>query len=89
MLESLKVLRNKSIAAAFEIVYLITFKDKSHIPQVTKEIKSLAKWYITSGEEWYCHSDDSLEEFKKKFLTLTSLTEEQVIFSQDHLPFSK
>ncbi len=67
MLEKLKALKNKTMAAAFEIVYMVTFKDKSAIPQVTPAIQSLAKWYITSGDEWYGHSEDSLEDFKAKF----------------------
>lgn len=89
MLEKLKALKNKTMAAAFGIVYMVTFKDKSAIPQVTPVIQSLAKWYITSGDEWYGHSEDSLEDFKAKFLDLTGLTEEQVVFTKEHLPFSK
>ncbi|WP_019781389.1 DUF3884 family protein [Streptococcus sobrinus] len=87
--DKLRSLKNKMAASVFEVVYMVNFEDKSAIPQVTEEIKSLAKWYITSGDEWYGHSEDSLEDFKAKFLKLTGLTEEQVVFSKDYLPFSK
>ncbi|HGE7366172.1 TPA: DUF3884 family protein, partial [Streptococcus pneumoniae] len=27
-------------------------------------MESLGKWYVSTGKEWICHSDDELEEFK-------------------------
>ncbi|HHE3257052.1 TPA: DUF3884 family protein, partial [Streptococcus pneumoniae] len=30
-------------------------------------MESLGKWYVSTGKEWICHSDDELEEFKNLF----------------------
>ncbi|TVW18628.1 DUF3884 family protein, partial [Streptococcus pneumoniae] len=41
----------------------------SQIPCLTsEELKSIGKWYDSTGKEWNCHSDDELEEFKNLFL---------------------
>ncbi|WP_363809651.1 DUF3884 family protein [Streptococcus pneumoniae] len=34
----------------------------------SEELKSLGKWYVSTGKEWICHSHDDLEEFKNLFL---------------------
>ncbi|HFM9969591.1 TPA: DUF3884 family protein, partial [Streptococcus pneumoniae] len=26
----------------------------------SEELKSLGKWYVSTGKEWICHSDDEL-----------------------------
>ncbi|HEU8836908.1 TPA: DUF3884 family protein, partial [Streptococcus pneumoniae] len=57
------------IQSIYEKVYIINFEKCSQIPCLTsEELKSLGKWYVSTGKEWICHSDDELEEFKNLFL---------------------
>ncbi|HGJ7032341.1 TPA: DUF3884 family protein [Streptococcus pneumoniae] len=57
------------IQSIYEKVYIINFEKHSQIPCLTsEELKSLGKWYVSTGKEWICHSDDDLEEFKNLFL---------------------
>ena len=54
------------IQSIYEKVYIINFDKCSQIPCLTnEELKSLGKWYVSTGKEWICHSDYELEEFKK------------------------
>ncbi|HGS0571267.1 TPA: DUF3884 family protein, partial [Streptococcus pneumoniae] len=51
------------IQSIYEKVYIINFEKCSQIPCLTsEELKSLGKWYVSTGKEWICHSDDELEE---------------------------
>ena len=89
MFEKVKDIISKSVSLAYEKVYVITFKGTDK-PIIYKEkLSELGKWYVSGGEEWICHSDIPLEEFKEKFLFLINVLPEQVSFREDHLPFSK
>ncbi|HEV1911639.1 TPA: DUF3884 family protein, partial [Streptococcus pneumoniae] len=57
------------IQSIYEKVYIINFEKCSQMPCLTsEELKSLGKWYVSTGKEWICHSDADLEEFKNLFL---------------------
>lgn len=62
------------IQSIYEKVYIINFEKCSQTPCLTnEELKSLGKWYVSTGKEWICHSDYELEEFKNLFLILSIL----------------
>ncbi|CIV72096.1 putative bacteriocin [Streptococcus pneumoniae] len=53
-------------------------------------MKSLGKWYVSTGKEWICHSDDELEEFKNLFLNFINPEEWDTISSDsDFMPFQQ
>lgn len=65
------------IQSIYEKVYIINFEKYSQIPCLTsEELKSLGKWYVSTGKEWICHSDDELEEFKNLFLNFINFSSE-------------
>ncbi|ACO23907.1 tagatose 1,6-diphosphate aldolase [Streptococcus pneumoniae GA18523] len=56
----------------------------------SEELKSLGKWYVSTGKEWICHSDDELEEFKNLFLNFINPEEWDTISSDsDFMPFQQ
>lgn len=53
-------------------------------------IESLGKWYVSTGKEWICHSDDELEEFKNLFLNFINPEEwDTISFDSDFMPFQQ
>ncbi|HEU9314292.1 TPA: DUF3884 family protein, partial [Streptococcus pneumoniae] len=55
-----------------------------------EELKSLGKWYVSTGKEWICHSDDDLEEFKNLFLNFINPEEwDTISFDSDFMPFQQ
>lgn len=79
------------IQSIYEKVYIINFEKYSQIPCLTsEELKSLGKWYVSTGKEWICHSDDELEEFKNLFLNFINSEEWDTISSDsDFMPFQQ
>lgn len=65
------------------------FRKCSQIPCLTsEELKSLGKWYVSTGKEWICHSDADLEEFKNLFLNFINPEEwDTISFDSDFMPF--
>lgn len=56
----------------------------------SEELKSLGKWYVSTGKEWICHSDDELEEFKNLFLNFINPEEwDTISFDSDFMPFQQ
>ncbi|HGK9476281.1 TPA: DUF3884 family protein [Streptococcus pneumoniae] len=44
------------IQSIYEKVYIINFEKCSQMPCLTsEELKSLGKWYVSTGKEWICH----------------------------------
>ena len=79
------------IQSIYEKVYIINFEKCSQTPCLTnEELKSLGKWYVSTGKEWICHSDYELEEFKNLFLKFLINPEEwdNISFDSDFMPFS-
>ncbi|HEU9178004.1 TPA: DUF3884 family protein, partial [Streptococcus pneumoniae] len=55
-----------------------------------EELKSLGKWYVSTGKEWICHSDDELEEFKNLFLNFINPEGwDTISFDSDFMPFQQ
>ncbi|HFS5281710.1 TPA: DUF3884 family protein [Streptococcus pneumoniae] len=53
-------------------------------------MESLGKWYVSTGKEWICHSDDELEEFKNLFLSFINPEEwDTISFDSDFMPFQQ
>ncbi|EJH03221.1 tagatose-bisphosphate aldolase [Streptococcus pneumoniae] len=56
----------------------------------SEELKSLGKWYVSTGKEWICHSDDELEEFKNLFLNFINPEGwDTISFDSDFMPFQQ
>ncbi|HHK7827849.1 TPA: DUF3884 family protein, partial [Streptococcus pneumoniae] len=56
----------------------------------SEELKSLGKWYVSTGKEWICHSDDDLEEFKNLFLNFINPEEwDTISFDSDFMLFQQ
>ncbi|HGR0331820.1 TPA: DUF3884 family protein [Streptococcus pneumoniae] len=48
------------IQSIYEKIYIINFEKCSQIPCLTsEELKSLGKWYVSTGKEWDTISFDS------------------------------
>lgn len=88
------------IQSIYEKVYIINFEKYSQILCLTsEELKSLGKWYVSTGKEWICHSDgkewichsdDELEEFKNLFLNFINPEEwDTISFDSDFMPFQQ
>ena len=77
------------IKSVYEKVYIINFEQCSHIPSLTKDqLASLGKWYVSTGKEWFCHSDYELEEFQKIFLSFANADDnDKISFDSDFMPF--
>ena len=77
------------IKSVYEKVYIINFEQCSHIPSLTKDqFASLGKWYVSTGKEWFCHSDYELEEFQKIFLSFVNADDnDKISFDSDFMPF--
>ena len=77
------------IKSVYEKVYIINFEQCSHIPSLTKDqLASLGKWYVSTGKEWFCHSDYELEEFQKIFLSFVNADDnDKISFDSDFMPF--
>ena len=77
------------IKSVYEKVYIINFEQRSHIPSLTKDqLASLGKWYVSTGKEWFCHSDYELEEFQKIFLSFVNADDnDKISFDSDFMPF--
>ncbi|HEW0672279.1 TPA: DUF3884 family protein [Streptococcus pneumoniae] len=79
------------IQSIYEKVYIINFEKYSQILCLTsEELKSLGKWYVSTGKEWICHSDDELEEFKNLFLNFINPEEwDTISFDSDFMSFQQ
>ena len=77
------------IKSVYEKVYIINFEQCSHIPSLTKDqLASLGQWYVSTGKEWFCHSDYELEEFQKIFLSFVNADDnDKISFDSDFMPF--
>lgn len=77
------------IKSVYEKVYINNFEQCSHIPSLTKDqLASLGKWYVSTGKEWFCHSDYELEEFQKIFLSFVNADDnDKISFDSDFMPF--
>ena len=77
------------IQSIYEKVYIINFEKCSQIPYLTnEELKSLGKWYVSTGKEWICHSDYELEEFKNIFFSFVNSDDrDKISFDSDFMPF--
>ena len=77
------------IKSVYEKVYIINFEQCSHIPSLTKDqLASLGKWYVSTGKEWFCHSDYEREEFQKIFLSFVNADDnDKISFDSDFMPF--
>ncbi|MCC9883451.1 DUF3884 family protein [Streptococcus agalactiae] len=61
------------------------------MPYIDQDVlKSLGKWYVSTGGEWICHSDLELDEFKILFNNLLEDSlKGNVRYEMDYMPFQQ
>ncbi len=94
LLSSVKRFISKIIFPTYthEKVYVIEQEELTEPLVFSPNLKMLGKWYITTGEHWICHSELTLEEFQKAFITELQLDDnaaQKLTFTTDYLPFSE
>ncbi|MCC9968275.1 DUF3884 family protein [Streptococcus agalactiae] len=53
-------------------------------------LKSLGKWYVSTGGEWICHSDLEWDDFKTLFNNLLEGSlKGNVRYEMDYMPFQQ
>lgn len=73
-----------------EIVFVVNFRKLGYIPEFDESFKLIGKWYVTTTDEWVCHSDYDFNEFRKLFLRIVKIQDSEktlVNFSTDYYPY--
>ncbi|MCC9948284.1 DUF3884 family protein, partial [Streptococcus agalactiae] len=55
MFKTLKRVTDGVLTSAYEKVYIVNFEKCPYIPYIDQDVlKSLGKWYVSTGGEWIC-----------------------------------
>ena len=75
-----------------EKIYVIDQTNLTKKLQFSTTLKPLGKWYITTGNHWFCHSELTLADFQKAFIQQAQVSTDEaqkLEFTTDYLPFSE
>ncbi|MTB69853.1 DUF3884 family protein [Streptococcus uberis] len=91
MFKTLKRVKDGVLTSAYEKVYIVNFEKCPYILYIDQNVlKSLRKWYVSTGGEWICHSDLEWDDFKTLFNNLLEGSlKGNVRYEMDYMPFQQ